>query len=197
MKAKAALVVFTFLAAPVGANAQVAVSMGFGNTLAHNCYISALTSVKGGHPLAPTEGIGNCTAALLEPASDEVRAATYDNRGILYDATQNYSAAFADFNTSLRLNANLGDAWLNRGVAKIRMKDPEGALGDIQRGMELGPTLREVGYYDLGVAEVLLGHIPEAYADFKRSLEVDPNFELAAEALKNFRVKPGPADKSG
>lgn len=196
MKAKIAFVVLALLAASTGAFAQVAVSLGVSNTLARSCYISALTMVKGGRPLGATEGLSTCTAALTEPASDEVRAATYDNRGILYDATQNYSDAYTDFNNSIRLNANLGDAWLNRGVAKIRMKNPEGALSDIQRGMELGPSLMDVGYYDKGVAEMLLGRVPEAYADFKRALEIDPGFTLAADALKNFTVVPGTNGKN-
>jgi tetratricopeptide (TPR) repeat protein len=192
MNAKIAFAGLVLLAAPSSAYAQVAVSMGVGNNLAYNCYISALMTAKGGRPMAASEGIGNCSAALLEPANAEIQAATYDNRGILYDATQNYSAAYSDFNTSIRLNANLGDAWLNRGVAKIRMKDPQAALSDLQHGLSLGPSMPEVGYYDMGVAEILLGRIPEAYADFKRALAADPNFTLAADALKNFTVQPGP-----
>jgi tetratricopeptide (TPR) repeat protein len=191
MKAKIAFAVLALLAMPIGASAQVAVSIGVGGNLAYNCYISARMTAKGAHKLAASDGIGDCSAALLEPASDEVRAATYDNRGILYDASQNYSAAYSDFNSSIRLNANLGDAWLNRGVAQIRTKNLEAAISDIQHGLALAPSMPEVGYYDLGVAEILLGRIPEAYADFKRALDADPHFTLAAEALKNFTVLPG------
>jgi Tfp pilus assembly protein PilF len=64
------------------------------------------------------------------------------------------------------------------------------ALAEIQHGMALGPTMPQVGYYDLGVAQQIMGQIPQAYDSYRRSLAADPNFAPAANALKNFRVVP-------
>ena len=139
MKAKLVIAALLLLAGPAGADAQVAVSMGVDNALAHSCYMSALTSVKGNHRIA-ADGIGTCTAALADSSNIEVRAATYDNRGILYEATQDYASAWADFDLSIRLNANLGDAWLNRGVTQIRLKKPDEALGDCPSSKHLGQS---------------------------------------------------------
>ena len=189
MKLWPVVAALALLGAPA-AHAQAIVSLANGSNLAHTCYISALSTVKYGARIAAS-GLGDCTAALDGPISAEVRAATYDNRGILYDAQQNYSAAWEDFDTSIRLNANLGDAYLNRGVALIRMKQPQAALGDIQHGMALGASLPEIGYYDLGVAEESMGQLQPAYDDFKRALAADPGFAPAAAALKNFIVTPG------
>lgn len=158
-----------------------------GDNLARSCYRAALDSVKGA--LHSQDGLANCTAALNGPMSAKNRAATYDNRGILYDAQQNYSDSWWDFNSSIRVNPKLGDAYVNRGVALIRLHKPEQALMDIQKGMALGgSSLPEIGYYDLAVAEETLGRVTDAYYDFKHSLAINPNFAPADKALKNFTV---------
>jgi len=168
------------------ARAQVAVSVASG-TLAHNCFVSALATVKTGTRLV-RDGMDNCNAALEGPMASVDRAATYDNRGILFNVEENYPSAWQDFNTSIKFNPKLGDAYVNRGVALIRMQKVGQAKEDIQNGIALGVSLPEIGYYDLGVADQLLGRIPEAYADFKQALVANPDFTQAAEALKNFKV---------
>jgi tetratricopeptide (TPR) repeat protein len=184
------LVSAILLAVPGAGHAQLRVTYSVLNSLAHSCYISALTVVKTGTHLTG-DALAGCSAALEQPINVRDRAATFDNRGILHDVNQDYSAAWDDFNDSIKLDPELGDAWLNRGVALLRMKQrPDDALNDIKHGVALGPSLPEVGYFDLGVAEQSLGHIPEAYAAYKKALAADPNFAPAADALKNFRVVP-------
>jgi tetratricopeptide (TPR) repeat protein len=178
------------LLAPGAAMAQVVVSSSDGGALAHRCYVEAVTATKG---FTARSSIADCTAALDGGLRQDVRAATYDNRGILYNTAASYSAAFQDFNTAIRLNPELGDAWLNRGVTKIRLKQPEDALADIEKGIALGTSLPQVAYYDRGVAEMQLNRNTEAYLDFKRALAADPNFQAATEALNDFVVVPQPA----
>jgi tetratricopeptide (TPR) repeat protein len=178
------------LLAPGVAMAQVVVSTSEGGTLAHLCYVDAVTATKG---YTARSSVADCTAALDGSLRQDVRAATYDNRGILYNAAASYSAAFHDFNIAIRLNPQLGDGWLNRGVTKIRLKQPEDALADIEKGMALGTSLPQAAYYDRGVAEMELNRNTEAYLDFKRALAADPNFAAAADALKDFVVVPKPA----
>jgi len=180
-------VLTALLCAPVAANAQSVVSYSANNSLPHDCYVSALTLVKTGSRLA-LDGIRTCDAALNSALNQKDRAATYDNRGILHQASKAYAAAWDDFDASIRLNPELGDAWLNRGAALLQMRKPDDALTDIQHGVSLGPSLPQIGYFDLGVAHQTLGHIPEAYAAYKQALAADPDFTPASEALKNFRV---------
>ena len=189
MKLHPSLVLGLLLTAATGAQAQVAVSFSGDYNLAHSCYVAALEVVKTG-PVAAADSLASCNAAISSPLNIRDRAATFDNRGILYEALQNHAAAYSDFNNSIRLNAALGDAWLNRGATLIRLNRLDDALSDIQHGIALGPTMLQVGYYDLGVAQQSLGRIPEAYDSYKRSLASDPNFAPAANALKNFRLVP-------
>ncbi len=171
------------------ANAQVVVSVAAGGNLAHTCYVSALLASRNHY--TARDGIGDCNAALNSFLPKDVRAATYDNRGIMYDAAANYTAAWTDFNTAIKLNPDLGDAWLNRGVALIRLHSVDEALDDIQKGIALSPSEPEIGYFDRGVAEETLHRFPEAYADYKKALEIDPGFSAASDALKNFQLVPG------
>jgi tetratricopeptide (TPR) repeat protein len=180
-----------FTAAASTAGAQTMVSYSASNSLAHDCYVSALTVAKTGYLPAAVDAISTCDAALRSPLGMQDRAATFDNRGIINDDVKNYAAAWADFDASIKLNPGLGDAWLNRGVSLIRMKErPEEALSNIEQGVALGPSLPQVGFYDLGVAHQSLGHIQEAYDAYKHALSVDPSFGPATDALKNFQIVP-------
>ena len=48
-------------------------------------------------------------------------------------------------------------------------------------------------YDNRGVAEFYMGRIKESYYDYKKALEIAPNFTPAAEQLKNFVVTRVPA----
>ena len=183
----ASLFSLALLFSPAAATAQTRVSFSPYNNYGYGCYAAALTIVKN-RTQVRAEAISACDAALASPLLGKDRAATFDNRGIVYDSTGDYSAALADYDSSIKLDQNLGDAWLNRGVALIHLKRTEEALLDIQRGVALGPNMQQVGYYDLGVAQQSLGHIREVYDAYKQALAADPSFVPAAEALKNFRV---------
>jgi tetratricopeptide (TPR) repeat protein len=50
-----------------------------------------------------------------------------------------------------------------------------------------------IGYYDRAVAEQMLGRYKEAYYDYKKVLELEPNFTMASERLKDFVVTRVPA----
>lgn len=183
----ASLFSLTLLLSPATTTAQTRVSFSPYNNNGYGCYAVALAVVKS-RTHVRADAISACDAALASPLLGKDRAATFDNRGIVYDSTGDYSAALADYDFSIKLDQNLGDAWLNRGVALIHLKRTDEALLDIQRGVALGPNMQQVGYYDLGVAQQSLGHIREAYDAYKRALADDPTFKPAAEALKNFRV---------
>ena len=170
------------------ARAQMSVSAGSG--IAHECYEDAKD------PHFRREHIATCTAALdhggISPAD---RAATLVNRGVIYDMLKNYPAAWSDYNAALIINPNLGDAYINRGAALMRMQRSDEGIEDVKKGLALGTSLPAVAYYDLAVAEENLGRIKDAYFDYKRSLVADPNYKPAGEALKFFKVEIAPHAK--
>jgi tetratricopeptide (TPR) repeat protein len=163
------------------AHAQILVSLG--DSLAHDCYLAA----KFGKPT--NDAIAVCSRALLtEALSPSDLAATYDNRGVLENASGDSDAAILDFNKSIEHNDLLGDAYVNRGSVLIRKKQYEAALADINKGLELGVSFPQIGYYDRALAEQAIGQFKDAYYDYQKVLSLEPGFTLASERLKDFTV---------
>ena len=170
---------------PAHANALVLV---VGNALAHDCYLSAKA---GSQPLV---GLTTCNEALSEAAlAPDQRAGTYINRGVIEAALNRDDDAMQDYNEGIRIKPDLGDGYVDRGAALIRLKRYDDAMADINKGMGLGLSFEHVGYYNRGVAEFYMGRIKESYYDYKKALEIAPDFKPAAEQLKNFVVTRVPA----
>lgn len=167
------------------AHALVAV---VGSGLAHDCFVMA----KAG--LNPRAAAATCTMALEEAALDaQARAGTHVNRGVMEVAMGRLDDAMADYDRALTINPELGDGYVDRGAALIALKRYDEAMADINKGISLGQTYEHIGYYNRGVAEFFLGRASDSYHDFKKALEIAPDFALAREQLKNFVVTRVPA----
>lgn len=151
-----------------------------GNDAGHQCYLSARFN------LDPAQGIDACNHALLAPLSRIERAGTHVNRGVMEAALSQEDKALADFDLAITENPDLGDGYLNRGAMLVDLKRFTEARDDILRGIALGPTMPEVGWYDLGVVEQALGHDDDALANFHKALSLAPYFQPAVHALENF-----------
>jgi tetratricopeptide (TPR) repeat protein len=180
-----ALLLGLTIAGVASAQGQVVVSMNSG--AAQDCYIHARFGFN------PADGLKSCTIALGQALGRSDRAATYDNRGIILNGQGRFTEAGADFDRAIALQPDLGDAYINIGSILIRQKSYEEALVQINKGMTLGASLPHIGYYDRALALELLGRYKEAYYDYKKALELEPNFTLASERLKDFTVTTAPA----
>ncbi len=180
-----ALLAASLLAVPK-AQAQVVITVGTGQ--AHQCFIYA----KSGTNLR--QGEQTCTGALEHDVlSKKDRAGTYDNRGVILDMLGHTQQAADDFNMSISLDPTLGDPYVNLGAMLIKKGQHEQALVQINKGLDLGMAFPHIGYYDRAVAEQMLGRYKEAYYDYKKVLELEPNFAMASERLKDFTVIRVPA----
>jgi len=174
------------LTAATPTQAQVVVTIG--NGMAHECFLHA----KAGNELR--EGVQVCNLALeQEPLGKKDRAGTYDNRGVMQDMQNHTEEAARDFNTAISLDPTLGDPYVNLGAMLIKKGQHQEALEQINKGMDLGMGFPHIGYYDRAVAEQMLGRYKEAYYDYKKALELEPNFAMASERLKDFVVTRVPA----
>lgn len=184
------LIVSACLLAASAAQAQTVISLGSGR--AHDCFVHA----KAGILLE--EGATVCGQALqLEILTKKDRAGTYDNRGVLLDMLGRTEEAASDFHTAIALNPGLGDAYVNLGSMLIKKGDHQAALEQINTGLELGMSYPHIGYYDRAVAEQMLGRYKDAYYDYKKVLELEPNFAMASERLKDFIVTRTPTRAPG
>ena len=190
MKVRSMLLAASVMAATalasVPALGQVVVTLGSGR--AHDCFLHA----KAGSALQ--EGVQDCTGALdFDALSKKDRAGTLDNRGVLLDMLGRTEDARQDFNAAIALDPTLGDPYVNLGAMLIKQGQHQAALVQINRGIELGMNYPHIGYYDRAVAEQMLGRYKEAYYDYKKVLELEPNFAMATERLKDFTVIRVPA----
>jgi tetratricopeptide (TPR) repeat protein len=155
-----------------------------GGPLSKNCYDSALATD------ARPASIEGCTLALeQEPLQTPDRAATYVNRGILRMVAGRFGDAAGDFDAALALNANLSDAWLNKGFIRLRQGNGREALPLLQRGMDHGARRQALAYFARGVAYEQMGDFRSAYYDLKRARDLEPRWTMPGEYLARYRVE--------
>jgi tetratricopeptide (TPR) repeat protein len=176
-----ALIIGTIGAAILISPSQAAITV-LGTGIASNCYQAA---EFGGDSRA---GVTTCTNALDETLSVYDRAATYVDRGILEARIDESKDALTDYDTGLKLRPDLAEAYIDRGATYIAVHRYAQALQDIDKGIGLGARQPEVAYYDRAIAHEGLGDIRGAYEDYKKALELQPNFALAADQLQRFKV---------
>ncbi len=168
------------------AGAQTVVSMGKG--YAHDCFVYAKAGVD------PFDGVDVCNQALKdEVLTTKDRAATLDNRGVMLDMLGKVDKAADDFHEAIKLNETLGDPHVNLGSMLIKERRYSDAMDEINKGLELGMSFPHIGYYDRAIAEEMTGSYKEAYYDYKKVLEIEPDYAPATERLKDFIVTTTPA----
>jgi tetratricopeptide (TPR) repeat protein len=116
------------------------------------------------------------------------RAATLVNRGILHTRVDEIGAALVDYNQGLALDSTLGEGYVDRGASEIVLRNFDAALADISKGIDLHAQRPEIAYYDRAIVNEALGNIRDAYADYKKAVEIQPDFQLANDQLMRFRV---------
>jgi len=175
---------------PKAAHSQTIVTLGKG--YAHDCFIYAKAGID------PYDGVEVCNQSIdHEPLTIKDRAATFDNRGVMLDLLGRSEKAAADFHQAMALDPKLGDPYVNLGSVLIKQKRFDEALESINKGIELGVSFPHIGYYDRAVAYQLMGRYKEAYYDYKKTLELEPNLTQASDRLKDFVVTRVPAKVPG
>ena len=173
---------FGGIAFVAASQAQAAVTV-LGTGVARSCYEAA---EYGG---SPHDGIAECTFALDEaalPIAD--RAATYINRGILKSRSDDPNGALDDYNRGLAIGPSLGEGYVDRGAVMILFQRYDEALADIDKGLGIGAKKPEIAYYDRAIADEALGNVRGAYEDYKKAVELAPDFTLASDQLARFKV---------
>lgn len=176
--------VAAIIALLISRTAYAAVTV-FGSTLARQCYEAA---EKHG---AVRTGLALCNRALTdEDLVARDRAATFVNRGILKLLSDDRAGALADYATAIRLQPDMGDAYVNRGLLYLREEDKdELALAEITKGLEIGTSDPAAAYFGRAFAYESLGRIAEAYQDFKHAAELRPDWNGPKKQLARFTVK--------
>lgn len=158
-----------------------------GTNTAGQCSEAAAAVAHGGR--VSVQNLDACDQAVKHVAlSSEELAASYVNRGILHLALNNYSAAIADDDAALQIQANLPDALANRGAALSGQKRFAEAVKDFDRALALNPRFPQRVYYNRGMAREDLGDLKGAYLDYLKAAQLDPAWSLPKTELARFTV---------
>lgn len=173
------------LAAAMAGSANAAVTV-FGGGLARDCYLG-VESQEPAREVMPL-----CDLALQqERLTARDRAATHVNRGIIHMREGRFNMALRDYSASARIQPDLADAQVNRGAALYGLQRYGEAMEALNVGITAEDTnARSVAYYNRALTHEKLGDIQSAYEDFRTALEIEPEFELAAQQLERFQVVP-------
>lgn len=181
MKKRLAFVAAAIALMAPGAAAQVLV---IGNGLASECYAAAQS-----RSVRYEIGIETCSRALnTQTMNKSNRAATYVNRGVLMMRAGRYDSALTDYDRAKRIDSSKGALYLNTGAAHIYKRDYELALPALDKAIELESQDLFAAYYNRGIAREYTGDVSGAYHDFKKSLELNPGWEMAEQQLSRFTV---------
>jgi len=94
-------------------------------------------------------------------------------QGFVLSAQNRVSAARRCFDQAIALDGALGNAWLGRGLCKIRIGDSLGGLKDLEIAAALEPN-RSLSRSYLGKAYTAVDDYPRASKELKRAINLDP-----------------------
>ena len=101
--------------------------------------------------------------------------------------------AVADCRNAIRIDAKMGEAHANLGISLMKQGKFDEALPALNKGIELGVNKMHVAYYNRGMLYEAKKDVKNAYLDYKKAVELVPDFQPALEELKRFSVAPKPA----
>jgi tetratricopeptide (TPR) repeat protein len=163
-------------------DAQAAISVFGSSGTAKLCYDGAEGGTDAG------AYIFYCDEALNSTLSPRDRAATFINRGVLRLLLNEVNFALADFNSGLAIDPSIGEGYIDRGASLIEKRQFTEAIQNIDKGLSLGAKKPGLAYYDRAIAHEALGDLPAAYSDYQQALVLQPDFSLASDELKRFKV---------
>ncbi len=137
-----------------------------------------------------------CTVAINSDRwSGEGLAWAYNNRGLAFEAKQDYQRALVDYDRALQLAPDYAAAYSNRGNSHAYQGNLEQALADHNRAIELDPNYVEA-YHNRGVDYEELGDLEAALADYRKVLELDPEHRNSHLGIATVTCKLGDVEAS-
>lgn len=155
-----------------------------GNSLARDCYEAAVARDF------DRNAFNHCELALRqEGLTAEDRAATINNRGVLYLRSRNFGAAGRDFDTAVALDNHNGEAWLNKAISSLRRGGGMETVPMIEKALELDTERPALAYYSRSIAYERGGKLRAAYNDLVKARDLAPRWKAPAEDLERYQVR--------
>jgi tetratricopeptide (TPR) repeat protein len=181
-----ALAALLALATPM---ANAAAVTTFGETSASECFRAASSG-------GATFGVHSCTEAISSgELSKRDLAATYSNRGLLYQRSGRLERAMADHDRSIKIDPDNKNAYVNRGNCQYMSKRYVEALADYTRAIELSEEQFALAFYNRAFVHLALGDSEAARTDLERANELNPNSQKYRTAIATDQTAEQPPEQ--
>lgn len=110
----------------------------------------------------------------LHAASEETRSARHVDRANEMREMGDFQGALLDYNEAIRLNALNAEAYLNRGITREKMKQPDTARVDYSKAIQIDPSM-SAAYIQRGLVSIDKNDPKGAIADFSEAILVAPD----------------------
>ncbi len=131
-----------------------------------------------------------CDSALMNAKlSRRDRAATYCNRGVIKTAMERHQDAYEDYNKAIELMPDLPEPYVGRGNVLFLADRMDEAIEDYTHAMELELGRMHIALLNRGMAYETQGRLERAETDFRKAVELAPQWPLAQQKLEGILVK--------
>lgn len=147
-------------------------------------------------PNAPKPKVIQSDHLTAEQVAIRNEAIKLNNDGLQMSQQGDYRGAIKKFDQALQKDPDVAIPYLNRALAKIYLKELDGAIADCDKLVALGESnLLAEAYCNRGLAKVHKGDNQAALADLDKALELKPKWPDALVNRSLARFKSG--DKKG
>jgi Tfp pilus assembly protein PilF len=183
----AAAAVFAFASLfSISAQAQSVTTLGTND--AYRCYESAEYAVRS--LSGSVSDLVECNEALREGRlSRRDKAATYINRGIIRVNMGDVERAQRDYLSALDISDRSPETFLNLGNLQFLMQDYSSAISDYDHAESLGLSQKHVLFLNRGMAYMRVGQFDIAEAEYRKALEIRPDWLNAQEKLADLEER--------
>jgi tetratricopeptide (TPR) repeat protein len=176
-------------AAPQSFAASAASSFYAAGHAAQTCANAAGAAQKAGR--ASDAELAACSTAIRMAGDSDARlAAAYTNRAILHLVRAEYQDSAADSDSALKIDNQLTEPLVNRGVAMLLQHRPNDAAADFTRALSLAPSDQAKIYFNRAMAREDSGDLRGAYADYSQAARLEPKWDRPKQELSRFTVAP-------
>ncbi len=95
------------------------------------------------------------------------------NRAAAHAERSELDSAITDYDTAIRINPAVADAFYGRGLVRFRMKELEKAIADFDRSIQLNPA-DALAFYWRGYTWRTQGERDKAIADYTQAITLNP-----------------------
>ena len=117
------------------------------------------------------------------------RAATYVNRGVVHVNLKQYKEALKDYNHAAGLRPDLTAIYVNKGNVYYLTHAFDEAIIEYSKSLAMNTHAAPVAYVNRGMSHEKLGLFKEATEDYRKAVELAPQWQIAKEKLAKLSAR--------